>query len=147
MASQGYVDLHATSYIDGMGDQILTGDQVVTSPNGGIVVSGPNFSGYSLTTSSSFANELYNRIYSASEGAINPLTNYIYPVRFSYGNGYSFSLFNGDSNLIVTDSTTFSYNNGIGNGYQPNIFFVLTTPPPNGYPASAENQAVWTAYG
>lgn len=147
MASQGYVDPLTTSYINTTNDETLTGDRVVTAPHGGIVVSGPNFSGYSLILSSDFANELYNQIYTASGNTILPSVNYIYPVLFSAGNGNSYALFNSDSNIITTDSTTFAYNNYITDYWQPRISFFLTTAPPTGYPASSSNQAVWTIYG
>lgn len=111
--------------INASSDTDLSANQVVTGPNSGFVVAGPNFAGYALTLQSGFAADLYTALNS-------PSLLYSYPVTFSCGHGNTFKLEINDSDLIVSNSTTIEYNYGnITSMWQPTLLFVLTqTSPP-----------------
>lgn len=113
------------TYVNDSGNVSLSASDVVTGPSGGYVVAGPNFQGYTLTLTSTFASDLYTALSS-------PSLLYAYPVTFSCGAGNTFTLANADSHLDTSVSTTFANNLGtIDSAWQPTILFVLdsTSPP------------------
>lgn len=104
-------------------DAILNASDAFTSPTTGIVVASNSFSGYSLILSSTFANDLYTLM-----GSPSLYTGYL--IYFSPGNGNNFSILTADSNIIIPNSTTFTYNATVNNTMQAVVFQLTQISPP-----------------